>query len=81
LLKNGPTILDKTPTAPAFSPIFIKPNQSVIIPVNGSAISITAIFDALKVASIMALNVTVSPLNKKLKTATTKATKKKPIQI
>ena len=81
LWKNGPTILDKTRMAPAFSPLFIKPNHRVMTPTKGKAISITAILEAENVASMICLNTWASPVSAKVATATVKAIRKKAIQM
>lgn len=59
-LKNGPTIRATKFIAPAFSPMFISPSQSVITPAKGSAISITDVLAISKVACTIAGSTAVS---------------------
>ena len=72
---------DRNCTAPAFSPMFIRPSQSVITPVSGSAICITADSEAVNVLSIMALKTCVSPAKMAFRAAAAMATRKNPTQM
>ena len=80
-VKNGPIILERNLTQPAFSPIFIRPSQRVITPTRGRAISITANLDISNVLSTILANIIVSPNTKHWISATTKAIIKNPAQI
>ena len=81
LEKKGETSLERKRIAPAFSPIFIIPNQKVIIPAKGKAISITATLVVLNNPSTICLKITVSPKNRNLRIPTKKDKIIKAIQI
>jgi hypothetical protein len=65
---------------PLFSPIFMIPNQKASNPVRPMAIS-KADFEESKVELTNVVNISVSPKNIVLQSATKKATTKKAIQI
>ena len=79
--KNGPITLATNSMAPAFSPILSKPSHNVITPAKGSAMSMTAVLEALKVPSTMRLNTSTSPINNHCASAAENPTRKKPDQI
>jgi hypothetical protein len=80
LLKNGPTIFDKKPTAPALSPIFINPRNNDITPMRPNDIC-TPDPAASNTPSIIVLKILVSPNATSFTSATINAIKKNATQM
>ena len=80
LTKTGDSRRASALMSPPCSPIFITPSHSDKTPVRPKEIS-KAVFDEENVASIIAGNTSISPINTSLAAATTKATRKNAIQI
>lgn len=76
LPKKGPTIRDKNRMAPAFSPMFMNPKKSVMMPISLKERSTLSPAD-LNIPSVMVLKIVTSPVTAHLKKAITKATIKK----
>ncbi len=80
LLNTGAAIFAKRWITPPFSPTFIIPSQSERIPVSPKDISNPVLAES-KDALIISVNTATSPPNINLPIATTKATRKKAIQM
>ena len=80
LLNTGAANRANACITPPFSPIFMMPSQSDKIPVNPNEISKPVLAEA-KEALIISVKTAVSPPMTNLPIATTKAIKKKAIQI
>src|SRR5688572_5552896 len=80
LLKNGPTMRERNPIAPARSPIFMNPRNRLITPINPIEIS-TLVLAVAKTASTMVLKMSVFPWIANLTIAATKARRKNEIQM
>ena len=78
--KTGLSQRERALIRPLFSPIFITPSQSDNTPVRPREIS-NAVLDESKVELMISVNIWVSPKNKSLQTATTKAITKNAIQM
>ena len=78
--KTGLSQRERALISPLFSPIFIIPSQRDKTPVSPREIS-NAVLDESKVELIISVNIWVSPKNRSLQTATTKAITKNAIQI
>ncbi|GAE14147.1 hypothetical protein JCM6292_244 [Bacteroides pyogenes JCM 6292] len=71
---------DSDSISPLRSPIFITPIHRASTPVSPSEIS-NAVFDESNVEFMMAVNISVSPMNTTRQQAMMKAMTKKPIQM
>ena len=80
LLKNGFTPRAKSVIIPARSPIFIMPNQKVMIPISPIEIS-APVFALSNIPLTTLLKMLVSPNTISFTIATTNAITKKPIQM
>ena len=60
--KNGPMMRETAWTAPAFSATERNPSHSVMTPASGNAMSITAIFEDVKVPSTTVLKTSALPV-------------------
>ena len=79
-VNTGLSARAKALTTPPRSPIFITPSHKARMPVSPNDIS-KAFLDMSKVLSIMAGNTVASPIKMSFAAATTKATRKKDIQM
>lgn len=80
LLKKGATIFDRKRMAPAFSPMFIKPRNNVMIPISLKERSTLSLAD-LKIPSVTVLKIRGSPVITHFPKAMAKAMMKKKNQI
>jgi hypothetical protein len=79
-LKNGATILERKRIAPAFSPMFMKPRNKVMIPISLNEISTLSEAD-LNIPSVTVLRINGSPVTSHFTKAMAKAIMKKKNQI